>query len=133
MPIPNNVQTRNSMNLFESRNGGCGMSVLPSRKTSTTGPLKAPPSFAMLKTKSAPTRRREETLMAITGTAQQTKLDKIMQIAVEAFDDKEKAERWLHDPNLQLGNRLPIELIGTTEGFDAVKTVLYQIQYAVIG
>lgn len=71
--------------------------------------------------------------MAITGTAQQTKLDKIMQIAVEAFDDKEKAERWLHDPNLQLGNRLPIELIGTTEGFDAVKTVLYQIQYAVIG
>ncbi len=71
--------------------------------------------------------------MAIAGTAQQTTLNKIMEIAVEAFDDKEKAELWLHDPNIQLGNRPPIDLIGTTKGFDAVRTVLYQIQYAVIG
>ena len=72
-----------------------------------------------------------------TAVAQQTTLDhkksRIMEIAVEAFGDLGKANQWMYEPNLQLGNRPPIEQIATTHGFNAVETVLYQIQYAVIG
>ena len=71
------------------------------------------------------------------GVARQTSIDdmksRIMEIAVEAFGDADKAERWFHEPNIQLGNKPPIEVIATTDGFDAIETVLYQIQYAIIG
>ena len=71
--------------------------------------------------------------MANAGTAPQTTLEKIMVIATEAFDDKEKAERWMQQPNIQLGWRKPIDVIGYPEGYNAVETVLYQIQYALFG
>jgi uncharacterized protein (DUF2384 family) len=58
---------------------------------------------------------------------------RILKIALGAFDDEAKAWRWLHEPNIQTGNQPPIEMIGTSQGFDAVETVLYQIQYAVMG
>jgi len=60
-------------------------------------------------------------------------LVRIFTIAIEAFDDQGVAARWLERPNLQTGNRPPIELIGTPEGFDIVETVLRQIQYGVLG
>jgi uncharacterized protein (DUF2384 family) len=58
---------------------------------------------------------------------------RILEIGTEAFGDREKAWRWLHEPNIQTGERLPIELIETPQGFDAVETVLYQIEYAIMG
>ena len=58
--------------------------------------------------------------------------EKILDIATDAFDDKEKAQRWLHQPNIQLANRLPVELIDTPEGFQTVETVLGQIKYAIL-
>jgi len=58
---------------------------------------------------------------------------KILQIAVEAFDDAGKALRWLEEPNIQTGNRPPVSLIGTPEGFAAIESVLRQIQYGVFG
>ena len=71
------------------------------------------------------------------AVAQQTTLDnnksRITEIAAEAFGDLGKANRWLREPNIQLGNKTPIDMIATTHGYNAVETVLYQIQYAVIG
>lgn len=60
-------------------------------------------------------------------------LTQILAIAGEAFDDRDKGIRWLQEPNIQTGNKPPISLIGTKDGFKVVETVLRQIQYGVIG
>ena len=65
-----------------------------------------------------------------TAPAVSTLEKKVLEIATDAFDDEKKASEWLRQPNIQLGNRLPIEVINTSEGFDAVVTVLGQIKYA---
>jgi hypothetical protein len=57
----------------------------------------------------------------------------ILEIASEAFDDSEKALRWLQEPNIQTGQKPPVSLIGTPEGFATVESVLRQIQYGVFG
>ena len=59
----------------------------------------------MIKTTCARTKLGEDALMANTATVQQTTLDRIMVIATEAFDDKEMAEEWMQEPNIQLGYR----------------------------
>ena len=58
---------------------------------------------------------------------------RILAIASAAFDDEEKAGRWLQEPNMQTGNIPPVSLIGTPEGFAVVESVLHQIQYGVFG
>ena len=58
---------------------------------------------------------------------------RILEIAKEAFDDSEKALRWLQEPNIQTGKKPPVSLIGTPEGFATVESVLRQIQYGVFG
>jgi len=58
---------------------------------------------------------------------------RILEIASEAFDDADRARRWLEEPNIQTGNKPPVSLIGTPEGFAAVESVLRQIQYGVFG
>jgi hypothetical protein len=58
---------------------------------------------------------------------------RILAIASAAFDDDERATRWLQEPNIQTGNRPPVSLIGTREGFATVESVLRQIQYGVFG
>jgi uncharacterized protein (DUF2384 family) len=58
---------------------------------------------------------------------------KILVIATAAFDDEDKAGRWLREPNIQTGNAPPVSLVGTPEGFAVVESVLHQIQYGVFG
>ena len=55
----------------------------------------------------------------------------ILKTATDAFDSEEKALRWLHEPNMQTGNRPPISITGTAEGVRAVGAVLNQIKYAI--
>lgn len=55
----------------------------------------------------------------------------ILRIATDAFDDEEKAAEWLREPNVRFGNRPPLDLIRTPEGFHAVEVVLNQIKYAI--
>jgi len=58
---------------------------------------------------------------------------RILAIASAAFDDDERAFRWLQEPNIQTGEKPPVSLIGTPEGFAVVESVLHQIQYGVFG
>ena len=60
-------------------------------------------------------------------------LTRILAAARKAFDDRDKAVRSLQEPNIPTGNKPPLSLIGTPKGFEAVETVLLQIQYGVIG
>lgn len=66
-----------------------------------------------------------------TAPDMRTPEERILEIAIDAFDDKEKASEWLREPNIRTGNRPPIELVSTPEGFSAVETVLNQIKYAI--
>ena len=56
---------------------------------------------------------------------------KILELAIQAFDNEQTAAEWLREPNIQLGNRCPIDVIGTPEGFKAVENILGQIKYAI--
>ena len=56
---------------------------------------------------------------------------RILKMATDAFDDEEKALRWLYEPNMQTGNRPPIDVIETPQGLHAVEVVLNQIKYAI--
>jgi putative toxin-antitoxin system antitoxin component (TIGR02293 family) len=66
-----------------------------------------------------------------TGNAMESEAKRILAIATDAFDDEALARRWLSEPNIQLGNRRPIDVIGTAEGRRAVEIVLNQIKYAI--
>lgn len=53
-------------------------------------------------------------------------------LAEGVMGDKQLAHRWLSEPSLALNNRPPIELLGTPEGFDRVKTLLMRIERGVL-
>jgi putative toxin-antitoxin system antitoxin component (TIGR02293 family) len=78
-------------------------------------------------------RRRVQKGRAARSKPNETKLSEILKIADEAFDSRDKALSWLREPNVQIGDERPIEVIGTVAGFRAVKTILRQIQYGVFG
>jgi hypothetical protein len=63
----------------------------------------------------------------------ETRLSEILGTADETFDSRDKALSWLREPNVQIGDERPIDVIGTEAGFTAVKTILRQIQYGVFG
>jgi hypothetical protein len=53
-------------------------------------------------------------------------------IAESVFGDKTTANDWLREPNLATDERPPIQLLGTSEGFERVKNLLMRIQYGVL-
>lgn len=57
-----------------------------------------------------------------------THLDRFKRLAIEAFSNEGKAERWLHRENPTLGNKRPIDLIDSPEGRKAVEATLIRIE-----
>jgi putative toxin-antitoxin system antitoxin component (TIGR02293 family) len=53
-------------------------------------------------------------------------------LAEEVFGDKETALNWLHQPNLAIDDRAPIDLLQTPDGCDRVKNLLLRIKYGVL-
>ena len=60
-------------------------------------------------------------------------LRQALDLATEAFDDRDKAMLWLQERNLQTGNRPPVSILGSPSGLQIVETVLGQIKYGIIG
>lgn len=56
----------------------------------------------------------------------------ITRLAEVVFEDNEYAKTWLREPNMATGDRPPIELLDTKEGFEVVKNLLLRIQYGVL-
>jgi putative toxin-antitoxin system antitoxin component (TIGR02293 family) len=77
--------------------------------------------------------RKKEGLLMAAHEISSEEIARILAIAGAAFDDDERAVRWLQEPNIQTGTRPPVTLIGTPEGFAVVESVLRQIQYGVFG
>lgn len=67
------------------------------------------------------------------GNVPAEELRRALDLATEAFDDRDKAMFWLQDRNLQTGNRPPVCILGSPSGLRIVETVLGQIKYGIIG
>lgn len=48
--------------------------------------------------------------------------------ALEVFSNKEKAARWMLEPNPALGGKRPLDLVNTDEGYEIVSDVLIRIE-----
>ncbi len=57
------------------------------------------------------------------------RLASILALAEEAIGDREKAQRWLRQPNLVLGNQTPLHVLETEIGARRVEQVLGRIAY----
>ena len=48
---------------------------------------------------------------------------------LDIFGDRETFEKWLQRPQMALGDRVPLALLDTTEGFRLVNDLLAQVEY----
>ncbi len=60
-------------------------------------------------------------------------LRKALDLATDAFGDRDTAMLWLQDQNIQTGNKPPVSILGRPNGLQVVGTVLGQIKYGMIG
>jgi putative toxin-antitoxin system antitoxin component (TIGR02293 family) len=58
-------------------------------------------------------------------------LTPVLTRAIEVFGNSEKATRWMERPNRALGQKTPIEMLGTEEGRKEVEELLGRIEYGV--
>lgn len=55
-----------------------------------------------------------------------------IQLADLVFGDHSVATSWLREPNLATDNQSPISLLGTPNGFERVRNLLFRIEYGVL-
>lgn len=55
----------------------------------------------------------------------------LMVHATETFGDTQKARSWMATPNRALGNRRPVDLIGSDEGCQQVDEILGRIDHGI--
>lgn len=49
----------------------------------------------------------------------------------EVFDDVEKFNRWMKEPNLSIGDKRPIELADTLTGIEEIMHIIGRIEYGI--
>lgn len=59
------------------------------------------------------------------------RLASVTELATDVLGSRESAERWLSVPAIGLDQRIPIELLQSTEGTELVKTLLTRMDYGV--
>ena len=57
--------------------------------------------------------------------------ERVVSLANDVFDDKDKAYAWLRRPNRSLENRAPLDLLHTEIKIHYVETLLDRIQHGV--
>lgn len=57
---------------------------------------------------------------------------RVMKLSEQVFQDAASGLRWLRGEQPGLGGRVPLELLDTEPGFEAVETLLQRIEYGVI-
>ena len=60
------------------------------------------------------------------------RLERIKELAVAVLEDADKASHWIQSEIPSLGGARPIDLIGTTKGYEDVVNVLNAIDYGVV-
>ncbi|NNN06132.1 MAG: DUF2384 domain-containing protein [Elusimicrobia bacterium] len=57
---------------------------------------------------------------------------RVVALSGKVFEDAELGLRWLRKPQPGLGGRVPVELLDTEPGFEAVEALLQRIEYGAI-
>ena len=57
---------------------------------------------------------------------------RVVELSEKVFENAELGHHWLRRPQYGLGERIPLDLLDTEPGFEAVRTLLLQIEYGVI-
>lgn len=57
---------------------------------------------------------------------------RVVKLASDVFEDEARALHWLRRPQFGLGGEIPLSLLDTEPGFEAVETLLQQIEYGAI-
>lgn len=76
-------------------------------------------------------RKQEEPLDAV-ASDRLYRVSRVIEFATEVFEDKGRAMQWLWRPQPALGDQVPLELLDTEPGSQAVQTLLTQIEYSVL-
>jgi putative toxin-antitoxin system antitoxin component (TIGR02293 family) len=58
---------------------------------------------------------------------------RIVQQAIDLFEDEAEAQRWLSTPNASLNNQTPLNAMATDGGAKQVEEILYRAEYGVYG
>ena len=74
-------------------------------------------------------RRKEQGTLTAEESDRLARVARVTQRAVEAFGDEGQARAWLQRPNRALRGALPLELLGTDAGAEAVTDELGRIEY----
>lgn len=77
------------------------------------------------------TRRRQAHLPAVTSD-RLYRLARIYSLALDVLEGKKAASEWLRQPQVGLGNRVPLDLLTTEAGAREVEDLLGRIEYGVI-
>jgi len=56
----------------------------------------------------------------------------IMALATEVFENNDEARKWLHEPQYDLANRIPLVVIETEAGAREVENLLQRIEHGVM-
>lgn len=60
------------------------------------------------------------------------RMRKVIELASEVFEDKDRAMQWLRRPQPGLGGMVPLELLDTEPGSHAVERLLTRIEHGVL-
>jgi putative toxin-antitoxin system antitoxin component (TIGR02293 family) len=72
-------------------------------------------------------RREKKQALSLEETDRTLRLIKVITLADQVFDNREKALRWLRRENERLEGRTPLDMLRSEVGGDLVRQMLYQI------
>ena len=64
---------------------------------------------------------------------QDERFQRIINLALELFEDKEEIQRWLSTPKATLGGETPYYALATDAGAKKVEELLYRAEYGIFG
>jgi putative toxin-antitoxin system antitoxin component (TIGR02293 family) len=76
-------------------------------------------------------RRKKERRLHADESDRLMRLGRIAALAEEALGNRERATRWLHEPNAALGNEIPLRHLDSDLGARQVEDVLVRISHGV--
>ena len=59
------------------------------------------------------------------------KISKVVDFAIEVFEDEDAGRNWLHTPSPYLENSTPLSMFNSSEGIEKVRDMLGRIEYGV--
>lgn len=78
-------------------------------------------------------RKKKASTRLSTGASDRLyRLARIFAFAVEVLGDEQHAREWLHDTQIALGNRTPLDMMRTDAGAGEVESLLGRIKHGVV-